>query len=520
MRSAPLWIFRIVCFLGLSSLACAAQQPHAANNESPPTIKATTREVILDVVVTTKDNHPISGLTKDDFVIEEDKAPQTIQSFESVSVASRAIAQQRPETILLIDQMNTRFIDFAFTRYSVKKLLARNGGQLDQPTTLMALTDKGLKVLAGPTLDGQFLESAVEHLPAALPWRLELRNFYNGIDRINLSLSALADIAMANAGSGTRKNIVWISPGFPIFSAYTFGDAKTQQALFDAIRSLSDILLKARIAIYTVDPRGVFGGELYSNNQQFRTYLTALQTNSQVAFGDLALQTLALQTGSRALYGRNDVDQEIADSIGDGDTYYTLSYSPANRNFDGEFRKIKIALPHHPELRARTRDGYYALPEAPPPDDKLVQAQIGNALMSPLTYKAIPIVSAATQVVKDPPRAEVRFYAGVSSFSWSPLPDGRQQANVEIAVVDFSNKDKAQHAITRSYTPLLSPEQWKSRENVRLAFNIDAPVTLPTGHLRLVIRDQTTGYMGTTDIANLPPAQKREPSDYLKHRDP
>jgi hypothetical protein len=168
----------------------------------------------------------------------------------------------------------------------------------------------------------------------------------------------------------------------------------------------------------------------------------------------------------------------------DGDTYYTLSYSPANHNFDGLFHKVKIVLPHHPELRSRTRDGYYALPEAPPPDDKLVRAQIGEALMSPLTYKAIPIVSAVTQVVKDPPRAEVKFYAGAGSFSWSPLPDGRQQANVDIAVVDSSNKDKTQHAITRSYTPILSPEQWTSRENVRLAFHIDAPVTLPTGHLR------------------------------------
>ena len=215
MRSSPLWIFRIVCFLGLSSLPCTAQQPHAANNESPPTIKATTREVILDVVVTTKDNHPVSGLTKDDFVIEEDTAPQAIESFESVSVASRAIAQQRPETILLIDQMNTRFVDFAFTRYSVKKLLARNGGQLNQPTTLMALTDKGLKVLAGPTLDGQFLELAVEHLPAALPWRLDLTNFYFAIDRINLSLSALADIAMAKCRLRHAKKYCMDQPGIP-----------------------------------------------------------------------------------------------------------------------------------------------------------------------------------------------------------------------------------------------------------------------------------------------------------------
>jgi VWFA-related protein len=519
MSPTSLGLFRTACFLGLSSLACIAQQPPSTNNQPVPTIQATTREVILDVVVTTKDNRPVSGLTKDDFAIEEDKTTQTIQSFESVSVTSRAVPQQKPETILLVDQMNTKFPDFAFLRYAMKKLLARNGGQLAQPTTLMALTDKGLKVLAGPTQDGKLLESAMEHLPTALPWRLELRNFYNATDRINLSLGALADIAMANAGSGTRKNIVWISPGFPIFSGAQI-DARSQQSLFDAIRSLSDLLLKARIAIYTVDPRGVFGEELYSNNQQFGAYLASLEASSQVAFGDLALQTLAIQTGGRALYGRNDVDQEIADSIGDGDTYYTLSYSPANRNFDGKFRKIRILLPHNAALRARTRDGYYALPEAPAPTGKLVRAQIGAALMSPLTFNAIPIVSTATTVVRDPPRAEVKFVVDVSSFSWSPLPDGRQQANMEIAVVDFSRKDKAQHAVTRSYTATIHSEQPKAHENQRIVFHIDAPVTLPAGHLRLLIRDETTGHMGTADIANLPPAQKQEPSDYLQHRDP
>jgi hypothetical protein len=299
-------------------------------------------------------------------------------------------------------------------------------------------------------------------------------------------------------------------------------DPHTQEEMFNAIRSLSDMLLKARIAIYTVDPRGVFASGIFSNNGQFSAYLASLQATNQVAFGDLALQTLAVQTGGRALYGRNDVDQQIADSIGDGDTYYTLSYAPANHNFDGKFRKIKILLPNHPDLRARTRDGYYALPQAPPPTDKLVREQIGEALLSPLSFKALPIVDTSTTVTRDPPRAEVKFDVDAAAFSWSPQPDGRQQANVEVAVADFSRKNKSQHVISRFYTATIDHAQWKSRDqhDQRLAFHIDAPVTLPTGRLRIVIRDQTTGYMGTADIADLPAVQVREPSAYLQHRNP
>src|SRR5215469_3796736 len=61
---------------------CGAQGQQTT--PTTPTIKVTSALVFLDVTVLDKKGHPVvSGLTKDDFTITEDKTPQTIFSFEA-----------------------------------------------------------------------------------------------------------------------------------------------------------------------------------------------------------------------------------------------------------------------------------------------------------------------------------------------------------------------------------------------------------------------------------------------------
>jgi VWFA-related protein len=496
-----------------------AQESMPSNSEPVPRIQTTTREVILDVIVTKKDNHPVDGLTRNDFIIKEDNIPQSIRSFERTSVDSPERSQQAPETILLIDQLNTRYSDFSYARSSLKKLFARNGGMLSRPTTLMYLRDTGLKVLAGPSQSGALLESALERLPPLIVRQSEQDNTDAVSDRIRFSLEALSQIAAARAGSGTRKNIVWISSGFPALSSSQI-DPGSADKIYDIIRSISDQLLKARIAVYTVDPRGVVGGDFVPADKDFGKYEASLRAVKEVGgFEDFALQALAVQTGGRIFFERNDVDQEIADSIGAGDICYTVSYSPSNRNFDGRFRKIKVVLPGHPELRVRTRDGYYGLPDSFAANGKEADDQISEALHSPLFYSGVPFFSTIVTVVRDPPRARVSLTVDADAFTWTPVSKGRMEAKMDVAVADFSSKDQLLHTVTRSYTAFLRQEQLKSRDSKKITAHIEAPVSLTATRLRLVVRDQATGHIGTANIAQLPPAQERAPSDYLHHRD-
>src|SRR4051812_41397666 len=49
--------------------------------DQPFTIKVRTQLVVQTVSVNDKDGKPIEGLTKDDFILTEDGAPQTISTF-------------------------------------------------------------------------------------------------------------------------------------------------------------------------------------------------------------------------------------------------------------------------------------------------------------------------------------------------------------------------------------------------------------------------------------------------------
>jgi VWFA-related protein len=502
---------RLLHVLGLPLIAIPllAQTPtpsSPSSQQSPavgyatPLFNATTRNVILDAVVTDKKGTIVTGLTRNDFVIREDNAPQEIRSLDAVTAGTSA-EDATPHTILLVDELNTRFEDMAYTRYSVNRLLHRDGVKLDQPTALYILSNDGLHVLANYTRDPASIDAALSSHKAVLPWRLQ-GNFYRGIERINISMSALQQIAIASTGTPGHKNIVWISPGLPIFGALVL-EADQQKALFDSIRRLSDQLLKARVSIYSIDPRGVqtnsvsFAG---GNNFAYAAYLNGLSQTNDAAFGNLAIQTLATQTGGHVFYGRNDVDREIATSLTDGNTYYTLAYSPANKDFHGEFRKLKITIIDRPDLKVQTRDGYYAMPDIQTADPKRKFQELAGSLLTPIPFNGIRIPISYTRLVKSPaPHISVRFVIPGTSLSWAPDAKGRLSAQITIASADRGKHGAWKPSMLHVYTVSL-PDGTTPSAATQTSVHFQMPYR-DSNHLRFVVRDDATGRIGSSEIA-------------------
>jgi hypothetical protein len=114
-----------------------AQEARPATSESVPfTLQVSSREVILDVVVTDRSANLHNDLTRDDFHITEDGVAQRIDGFEppsahmipaaSVTIRSTADlesrASQSPVNIIVLDELNTSFQDMAFARYALKSI--------------------------------------------------------------------------------------------------------------------------------------------------------------------------------------------------------------------------------------------------------------------------------------------------------------------------------------------------------------------------------------------------------------
>ena len=64
----------------------AGQTPAATSEQGPPTFSREVEVVRVDVVVTDKSGRPVTGLTKDDFILTDEGKPQLIETFESVQL--------------------------------------------------------------------------------------------------------------------------------------------------------------------------------------------------------------------------------------------------------------------------------------------------------------------------------------------------------------------------------------------------------------------------------------------------
>jgi VWFA-related protein len=500
-----------VFLLPLTALSVFAQTPSqpapssaSSQQSSPPgyvapLFNATTRNVVLDAVVTDKQGNVVTGLTRNDFVIREDNAPQETQFFDAVTGGSSA-EDATPHTILLVDELNTHFEDMAYTRYSVNRLLHHDGVKLDQPTALYILSNDGLHVLQNYTRDSASIDAALRSHKAILSWRLQ-NNFYLGMERINISMSALQQIAIASIGMPGHKNIVWISPGLPIFTMLEM-TADGEKQLFDSIRHLSDQLLKARVSIYSIDPRGVqvrFASNFASNNLAYAAYLNGLSATNDAAFGNLAIQTLATQTGGHAFFGRNDVDREIATSLTDGNTYYTLAYSPSKKDFHGEFRKLKITVNNRPDLKVQTRDGYYAMPDTPTVNAERELQELTGSLLTPIPFNGLRIPLSYTRLVKSPkPHVSIRFVVPSTSLSWSPDGKGGLTSRITIAAAD-KNKHGAWKASMLSVYTVSLPGGATPSASLQTSVSFEMPYR-DANQLRFVVRDDASGHVGSSEI--------------------
>src|SRR5262245_13727029 len=73
------------------------------------------------------------------------------------------------------------------------------------------------------------------------------------------------------------------------------------------------------------------------------------------------LSQLAQQTGGAFIGGANNIGSKLKEVDEDLGTYYLLTYSPTNQNYDGKFRNISVKVKRS-GVEALARRGYYAVP--------------------------------------------------------------------------------------------------------------------------------------------------------------
>ena len=494
-----------------------------------PAIKVTTHLVVLSVVVTDKSGKPITKLERENFTVLENGAKQVIDAFEtpaSLATATegteeiatsgagpgRSVAAnvEQPRTILVLDELNTISEDTMFAAKQMQRYLQAQPAVLKQPTAIYLLTKRKLESFAESTRDRDRLLARLKtnfiELP---PHNLESGGAQGGADRLVTSLMALGEIALANAEQKGRKNVIWIGNGIPILSgAYISREDRTK---FDNwVHNTANWLEETQTTVYTVDPRGV---EVSPATIATGGYLTEGAIPSAIVGPDLTsselvFEAIAPESGGAILRHRNDIDGAIAAAVNDGGSYYTLSYYPTDRNWDGKFRRIQVKVDGAEMaggLVVRTQSGYYAYPEGFQSESKQIDFALSRAVTSPVPFKSVAftasgerIAAAAQKNAKAQlPAARLILAIDREGLSWAPEANDEQRAEVTLVTSQLSSSGRVLAYKVRELEVVLTKTQGPN-EPVKLSVRTDVPAK--TERIRLVLRDGTSGRLGTVDL--------------------
>jgi VWFA-related protein len=531
--------------------------------QSSTVLKATTRLVIVDVVATDGKGAPVTDLAAKDFVVTENGSPQEVRVFAFESPASGSetapalagqpiklpdnvvsnIPSYKPRgalNVLLLDSLNTTSNNQAVARRQMVKLLDKLPA--DHPIAIYMLGQK-LQLLQDFTTDPALLKNVVAELKSTNSAYLETptggpppqymssiaaQTPFNGLgnlmrfmgevndaqteQRIRLTLESLNVLARMLAGYPGRKNLIWISEEFPIFidpTATNFGN--------DVSRT-SEALASSQVAVYTIDAKGVAGNAFFKaesyqdqyGRQQFGRGLAQNMSNESEAAVNAhsTMNNVAEITGGRAFYNVNEFDKAVRQSLDDGASYYTLGYYPANKRWDGQFRKIKVKT-DRPDVRLRYRLGYFALDPATYSNKDAAQRaqEFGQALNldNPVATALLFRTAIFPPSEQTHNKVALNYLIDAHQIIFEKQDDGLQHASLDYAVEIYSGKGEPIKTEISSIAAALKPDAFA--RVMQNGFPYQKTLDLQPGDyiLRLGVRDNHTGLMGTvTGKLNVP----------------
>ena len=561
-RKLPIALVALVLLVIPGAIWLAAQQKDAAK-QAQPAVRVTTRLVIVDVVATDNHGHQVTDLTRDDFTVLERGKTQAISIFnyeQPLSSAQNASAppplplhvytnspeyrrSPGPPTFLLLDGLNTAPGDQVASR---EQLLGYVATQIkpDQPVAVLSLTDR-LYVLQDFTSDPAMLRAALLKFTAKkshqmargeprtvtsleaqqmTPQMLEAINRFNQgnfvesvRDRVKITLAAMRTIARIAAGFPGRKILLWISAGFPLtFLPGQDATSGPPENFSDDIREATAKLSDAQVAVYPVDARGLVGQEdtrgitndLVDTVQQSGApdggQVPPSHRLENVSMSNLAMESIAADTGGLAITNHNDLGRAVAMTLADGSSYYTLGFYPADPELDGKFRRIDVKVARK-GLKLRYRRGYFASGPGPgQPDgksEKQIDDEILTALADPLPDTAVTF-RAYVPVPKPAARAqvEIQFLVDTQSILFQPLAGGGQESELEFVVAALTPEGKTIGIQGKTVNARLKPEEYALMRQGGLPFRMQVELEPGNYQLRLAVRDNRSGWIGTLDL--------------------
>jgi VWFA-related protein len=339
-------------------------------------------------------------------------------------------------------------------------------------------------------------------------------------DRVKLTIQGLLELQRYLAPIPGRKNVFWFSGSFPISNVPVPGAGANYSNDFQSTAQRAG---PARIAIYPISAEGVMtaGSVLMDPSQGLTTRARAMDLNSGGNVGDsakqIAMESIARETGGQAFYNTNGLDREITRAVAEGEHYYTMTYTPMNAARDGKFRNIHVKLSNG-NYRLSYRRGYFSeggqeQATTPGPQNTLLELmRFGMPDFDQIAYNV-------HVTAEDPQPPSGRVWAGVNRDLKGPVTryrvdfsiplselkltgdtSGTMRGAVQLMLVAYQKNGYPLNLVESKNEFSLKREVYESARNVNIHARQELDVPAGDVYLRVGLFEQVSGHVGTIEI--------------------
>lgn len=496
--------------------------------------------------------------------------------------------------ILLLDTLNTVARDQGYVRSQLLKYIK----QADPRTrvAIFGLTAR-LTLLQGFTSDPAILRAAVESkgkpklsallsnpagnnaLPIPLSDRLINQGYTGGTMKIAIE-AAIASLQQFEASSASfqtqararytldafnqlarylsafpgRKNLIWFSGSFPISIQPNLDIMQPYDVTHDRsehLRETTNLLTRARVAVYPVDAQEVFNAVVFrASNAGLSSSLDPSlkpknqddinRSDSDQASAHATMVQMAEDTGGQAFYEGKPLTEVVKNIVESGSDYYTLTYSPSNRDWKGEYRSIDVQLQQEfasKRLKLAYRHGYYADDPTNPKTAKTSNILSASRVVAPatdtstyayaamrrgaptpaevpFTVQVLPASTTSTNTVAPhnspnpngtfpgPYRAfDLSIATLASSLDLPPDSSGLRTGSVEFVTYVYDTDGKLLNTDSSTIALKLSPANYAKLSTAGLGFH--QQISVPAkgeSFLRIAVHDLHSGRFGVVEV--------------------
>jgi VWFA-related protein len=564
-------IFRIAAIATLACATCA----FAEDKEVAPLLKfsAHTEFVLVPTLVTDKSGSHITGLKKEDFRIFENGSERRVTFFEEVTSKPQRLSRPRNLnefsngfdgsqstrrlTVIVLDLINTPFLDQAHAREDLVKYLAESVDP-HEPTALYTLSRNGTHVIHDFTTDPRVLVAALHKLKGD-PYKMvdtqqdaaamtkhdpfagasplaggtefdrispdsklvadeaqllnalleeALTSFRAFQERlaITATLDGMQQIAQALAGVPGRKAVIWASGAFPFTVSGTMQFAPIgPEPLGDVMplyertwQSLND----AMIALYPVDVRGLQDMQVPPVNRPTWHPISVNRATPPPDSAETDLRatfdTFAESTGGRAYYGSNDLEKGFREAVSDSSQYYMLGYYLDHSKTKPGWRKLSVKVKHQ-NLKLRFRSALFVANSAANPENAR-DGDIASALRSPLDFTALQFTAHWDTVKPSEQEGKKRVtYVVTLAPETAPVDttDNNRMAIEFVAQAKAPEGKPVGQPLGQKIDHHLNPEQLATIREKGISYRSGLDLAPGEYDVRIVVRDNLSGRVGS-----------------------